>query len=334
MAQSYFSYSQHQQAIDPKPILDAAIAREFYLADAYLKGRIDRQQTRMICEKVMAGSTPIFKATIQGRITSNARRTWKNIREDNKQFFLLWFPTAGTVKAQQNGRSVTVNPEEFLITYAGKPFKVEILPGENEVHESLQVALPAHLINSYLPNAEQISGRSFSLKRGGALVAKVVCIHLFEEAEKMSDQAANAFIEAALETLGEALQEYGEKYRSTTKIKNVRLAHILEFLDFNLSSPGLTAAKVAAECGISSRYLHLLFRENNMNYHDYVWNKRLELAHGWLSKNENAHESISQVAYKAGFRSISHFSRVFKDTYGYTPSQLKNRRVRALTTTH
>ena len=323
MSQSYFSYSQHLRAVDPKPVLEAAIAREFYLADAELACNADRMDATMDCEKAMAGSIPMFRATMTGPITSQARRTWQNIREDGKRYYVLWLASAGTIEVQQNGHDATANPDEFLFTSTGKPFKVAILPDDDGRHVSYQIALPTHLTNSFLPDIEQICARAFAWEAGGAPVARFTLVELFDRAEHVTDEVAHGFIRASLQAIGSALQTECEATREANKIKNVRLSRILDHIEFNLSSPGLTAGKVATACGISSRYLHLLLKESGLNYHDYVWSRRLKIAHEWLARENGGQESITQIACKAGFRSISHFSRVFKECFGYTPSQLK-----------
>jgi len=38
---------------------------------------------------------------------------------------------------------------------------------------------------------------------------------------------------------------------------------------------------------------------------------------------ENNYSNISQIAFKSGFEDVSHFSRVFKDQYGKSPSEYK-----------
>lgn len=325
MPQSYFNYSSARRKTDPGPDFRVSVAREFYRADAYLKGDLDTLDVNY--RKAMVGSLPIFKAAFSGRAICGVQRTWQDIRRDSKQFVLLWFPILGTVRIQQNRQREVVTPDEFAITYANWPLRIEALPDENEHHESYQVAVPLHLIHPFLPHVEQLGGCRFALGRGNAMLAKKTWMALFEEAESMTPRAIDAYVTAALDALAESMRGECRKRVDAHQIKNVRLNTLREYIDFHLSDPGLTATKVAAECGISARYVHLLFKEAGTTFRELTWHRRLARSHEWLTSAQNAEESISHIALTAGFRSVSHFSRSFKAAFGCTPTEARSRKL-------
>lgn len=321
MPEPYFSYCSGQFHVNPSAGFKDTVAREFYMADAYLKG--DLNSLDLTYTKSRAGSLPIFKANFRGRAVCGVQRSWQDIRKDSKHFCLIWFPTAGTVHIHQNGQGVAVRPDQFAITYADRPLRIEATPDQNDVHESYQVAVPLHLMNTYLPHVEKLGGCGFELESGNATFAKRTCIALFEEAESMSARAIDSFVAASLAALSDTLNGECEKRLRAHDIKTVRLKTLRDYIDFHLSDPGLTGAKVAEECGISPRYMHLLFREAGTTFGGYTWNNRLRRAHDWLTIRENQNESISHIAFTAGYRSVSHFSRSFKAAYGYTPTEAR-----------
>ena len=51
----------------------------------------------------------------------------------------------------------------------------------------------------------------------------------------------------------------------------------------------------------------------------WITQKRLEVAHDLLSSSQL---SATDVAYKVGFKNISHFSTAFKNRYGVAPTQI------------
>ena len=53
-----------------------------------------------------------------------------------------------------------------------------------------------------------------------------------------------------------------------------------------------------------------------------LWLKERRVNHAKLLLT-NANKNINEVAYDSGFESITHFSRVFKDTYGMSPMQYR-----------
>jgi AraC-like DNA-binding protein len=50
----------------------------------------------------------------------------------------------------------------------------------------------------------------------------------------------------------------------------------------------------------------------------FVWESRLELAAEML-RHSQGHAQISDIAYRCGFSTPTHFSRVFRARYGISP---------------
>jgi len=54
---------------------------------------------------------------------------------------------------------------------------------------------------------------------------------------------------------------------------------------------------------------------------DLLWSLRLEQAWHWLLETD---ATVSEVAYAAGFKSVPHFTRRFRERYGDTPAAFRN----------
>lgn len=75
---------------------------------------------------------------------------------------------------------------------------------------------------------------------------------------------------------------------------------------------------------ISPRYLSKVFKEKTgTNFLDYVTNCRLETAASLLKSTEL---KISTICEKVGYFSTSHFIKKFKERYGMTPNQFRNKK--------
>ncbi|MBO5033956.1 MAG: helix-turn-helix domain-containing protein [Lachnospiraceae bacterium] len=96
------------------------------------------------------------------------------------------------------------------------------------------------------------------------------------------------------------------------------LLYINENIRFQLSAKAL-----AKEFGISAYYLsHLFSRELKMSFPSYVAHQRLNLACDLLC---STNRSITDIAYDVGFTSMRTFLRYFKNQYGCTPTEWRNR---------
>ena len=97
----------------------------------------------------------------------------------------------------------------------------------------------------------------------------------------------------------------------------VRRAHHL--LGMHISNCDLSSARLAQLCGVSLRRLQHAFHAVGTTVSSQIWSSRLELAASLLTAETNASDSITSVAYAAGFNDFSHFSRRFKERFDLSP---------------
>ncbi len=86
--------------------------------------------------------------------------------------------------------------------------------------------------------------------------------------------------------------------------------------------PNLTPARVAQAEGISERYLQKLFEGVGDNFTHYLRERRLQRAWADLSNPAEAHQSISEIAYRYGFGDSAHFSRAFRHRFGLAAARI------------
>jgi AraC-like DNA-binding protein len=97
------------------------------------------------------------------------------------------------------------------------------------------------------------------------------------------------------------------------------------FIESNLGDPDLSPATVAAAHFISTRYLHILFHEEGESAANWIRTRRLERCRRELKDPVNATRPISSVAARWGFADAAHFSRVFRNFFGETPTSYRER---------
>ena len=79
----------------------------------------------------------------------------------------------------------------------------------------------------------------------------------------------------------------------------------------------LRLAELAALCGLAERQFSILFRRAfGKPVHRYVLEQRLAQGARWLA---NGSYDIAEIALRTGFSSQSHFTTMFRRTYGMTP---------------
>lgn len=83
----------------------------------------------------------------------------------------------------------------------------------------------------------------------------------------------------------------------------------------------LSLKEVADYVGFSECYFSKLFKKaTKLNFVEYVTMQRIKQAQGLLAETSTP---ITDIAYKAGFKSISTFNRVFKEYRGCSPTEYR-----------
>ena len=91
-----------------------------------------------------------------------------------------------------------------------------------------------------------------------------------------------------------------------------------EILDENIEKASLDYIASALDMSKSGLQKKLK-KYTNAPFQDYVRGFKLSKARSLLKSGK---ANVSEAAYKSGFRSVSHFTRSFKDEFGYPPSKL------------
>ncbi|MBD2862964.1 AraC family transcriptional regulator [Paenibacillus oceani] len=98
------------------------------------------------------------------------------------------------------------------------------------------------------------------------------------------------------------------------------LEHVLDRIREKTAEPP-TIQDLAAESGLSERQFRRRFEaRTGMNYTEYVQKLRMELICKLLASTS---DTISSIAWKAGYRDIKFFNRLFKKLVGATPSEYR-----------
>lgn len=322
MPSPFFACSARYPHLDVDETIKSFIAKE-YFSVSDVTPTTTSDQLLVNCEKTAIGSSMIVKTTHPGSSSFAVERSWNDVREDSKKGFQIWLPIAGKLRIAQHNRDNIIGENEIGVICTNKPFRVKTLSSANSEQSVFVVTLPHHLVIRCIHNAEQLGGFSKSLADGHGVIFKHTIFDLFNHGDQMSESTSTSYLNSALSSLSEILSQDSHRLSEQMDIKAVRFQQVMEYIDFNLSNQGLTASRVAQSCDMSSRYVHFLFNRTGTTFSEYVWKRRLQQAHDLLSQNTPYKESITEIAFKCGFRSNSHFSRSFKATFGIKPSEVR-----------
>ena len=95
------------------------------------------------------------------------------------------------------------------------------------------------------------------------------------------------------------------------------------YIDLHFADEALIPAQIAGANGISLRLLQTTFAEQNTSVRHFLTARRLQEAMRILETPIYKSRTISEIAYRSGFRSLAAFSRAFKEHFGKTPSDVR-----------
>ena len=149
----------------------------------------------------------------------------------------------------------------------------------------------------------------------GGTAAADLMLHLIgrEHGPDLATAVADQMVYNAVRE-GSAAQRVSLQSRMGSR--NPHLMRAIAMMEENLEEPPATA-DIAQALGISTRQLERLFgRFLNSSPRHYMMEMRLHRARNLLVQTD---QSITEIAMACGFRSSSHFSRVYRDHFGRSP---------------
>jgi AraC-like DNA-binding protein len=99
--------------------------------------------------------------------------------------------------------------------------------------------------------------------------------------------------------------------------------HVMAYIDRRLADPRLSRAAIAAAHRMSPRTLDRLFGGQPWSVSGYIRHRRLEAVRRDLENPALLHRSVAALAARWCFVDAAHFSRAFRDSYGFPPSQAR-----------
>jgi AraC-like DNA-binding protein len=185
----------------------------------------------------------------------------------------------------------------------------------------------------HLPRRELVSHLGFE-PTGGLLahgtVASRLLFKLISEAisgqEELSDTAETHMRLAIYDLLAAT---FSTSKRLSASVHTDKLfASICLMIRERFADPHLSPSSVAAEAGVSVRYLQKLFTARDMKCSDFIHSLRLDHASRLIARRAalQSNRPLSDIAHASGFLDYAHFSRKFHERFGHPPSQyLTNR---------
>jgi AraC-like DNA-binding protein len=245
-------------------------------------------------------------------------RTAEKALIDGLDHFVLLLMRKGEARGAADGLPVTLNAGDLVIFDLSRPAAFV-----GTVSDTITVRVPRAAMMARLSPMPKLHGRLLDDPMGHLL-----CDHLRALIRQLPHIAKDDAGFVASATFGLIASCFQAQSASPTPARsardeNVRM-RVKSYIDTHLDAPGLSPADIARDLGISRATLYRAFAAQS-GITAYIQERRLEIIHQALVDPADR-RGISDLAYHFGFTNYSHFSRVFRARYGYTPRELRAER--------
>ena len=233
-------------------------------------------------------------------------------RRDAHDVVKVIVQTVGTSIYEQQGEVVALGPGDGLIYDVSVPHMIT----SPETTEHLVVIVPRDMVLARGVRLDSLRAQTFSTTTGvGRVGADLLHTTLGQLGEITS--ACEAELAASLLSLVLLPLPTPQSGSSALRVRIKRYIHD------NLRDPHLSIDQIATALRCSKRSLHLAFSACDQTIADFIRAARLDACHAEILQRPE--RSLSEIAFGWGFASAAHFSRLFRQRFGDSPSALRVR---------
>jgi AraC family transcriptional activator of tynA and feaB len=242
-------------------------------------------------------------------------RTHRDVRFDGMEHYYAIFQMAGQSTVVQNDQAVELAVGDVALVDAARPVTYV---SEKTNGQWLSLQLPRQSLISHLGFEPEGGLCGHSETPAGRL-----CFSLIQDPVNECDSSpasAEPYMRLAIYDLLGAL--FAAPDLSTIASHTDKLfKRVCGIIKDRFAEPDFGPCEVAAEAGISLRYLQKLFTARGSTCTHFIHSVRLDHAARQLHRRGllNTSQPISEIACASGFSNYTHFARQFRRRFGHPP---------------
>jgi AraC-like DNA-binding protein len=286
-------------AIDP-------LAEEPFVAEASLR----RHAGMMI-------GTGVIGASI-------SQRSREIIAADNDDLFLM-LNLSGPLILQSGGRELTLRPGEATLLCCAES-GAYVRPETGAVS---CIRLPRASLTPFVAGLEDRIFRLIPSNIGAMKFLRTYLEALTDPADvgaEVAPAASRTISNHVTDLIALTLGATGDAAATALGggLRAARLTAAKTYVEEHIGAAPVSVEDVAEHMGVSARYVRKLFEADGGSFSKYVLHQRLARVRAMLSNARFDHVPISSLAYDVGFGDLSYFNKVFRATFGGTPSDIRH----------
>ncbi|WP_291279260.1 helix-turn-helix domain-containing protein [Galactobacter sp.] len=252
-------------------------------------------------------------------------RSAAHVRAGGSGYFKFSLQMGGRGVVSQGGRESTVKPGDITVYDTSRPYTLTF----DRPNTQFVLMVPQERFGSAVSDVEDLVATRLGV--GG--LADVVVPVLTGVAQRLRTGQASvgaALIHHAVDLVETMCRDDAERFLAASEdlprgAKDNELRRVVRYIDEQLGDPRLSPQAVAAAHFMSVRSLYKLFDESGTTVAALIRSRRMERAMEALSHPGRVDVPIGRIGTECGLPDAAHFSRLFRSTFGISPTQVRNR---------
>jgi AraC-like DNA-binding protein len=253
-------------------------------------------------------------------------RSSETIRRGGVEGFAIHAQISRTAAGTIGDKTIECRAGDVFFVDLLQTLDLQISPGE-ETAAAVALWIQRQRMRASIDDENALHG--FIVSHGSPAAALIGgSLRLFaQQAGKLTakemDALADGVAELAARSIAPLLPRIGGVEGGKPLATFVTIRH---HIDQTLRSPTLSAETLATTFGLSRASLYRLF-EPVGGVASYIRKSRLNRAYQDIVAAEYSNRRIGPIAYRLGFKNLSAFNRLFKNTYGVSPKEARERAI-------
>lgn len=283
---------------------------------------------------VQAGDAESFRGTL-GMVSTGdihllsldadahaAHRTTRLIERGGTDYLKFVLIERGNAVIVQDGREATLSVGDMAVYDTSRPYS---LISDSAVRLSL-IMFPLALLRIPAAIIQHATAVRLTGEEGVGAVIRPYLASLTSRADEVDARAASRLAHNAIDMVSTLLETNLAVLPTASDPRHRALVQrVVGYIDENLASPELRPSRIAADHFISLRHLHEIFSEYGTSVSTVIRVRRLERCYDDLTDSRLAHRPVSVIGASHGFPDAAHFSRLFRQHFGVSPSGVRPR---------
>lgn len=248
------------------------------------------------------------------------RHSRYHVSRTKQPTIFLQLQVEGDSVTWQDGRESLLHAGDFALLDTTRRYEIKFA-GPNRM---LVLGIPERTLRCYLGCHEYLVAIPMPGDRGANKLLSQLVRGYWSEYHRGLEKLPGSRISGIILDLMAAV--YADVPHAMADRSSLGTAHrmrILNYIHAHLHDPQLTPTRIAAACRITTRYLHLVFSDQEETVARHILRRRLEGCARSLESRSQLNRSITAIAFDHGFNSPTHFGRVFRDRFKMTPREYR-----------